>query len=268
MGYAVPRVGDSLWLLSWNVNGLRAVLRKGAFSFLRRQDVDILCLQETRTAAEQVLEDPARPLFPDLPHQYFNPAEKPGYAGTAVFSALEPLTVRCGMGRAEHDREGRLLTLEFERFFLVNVYVPNAQRGLLRLDYRLRWDRDLRLYLKGLDRRKPVVFCGDLNVAHQEIDLARPGDNHENAGFTDQEREGFGRLLGSGFLDSFRDRHPGEGGHYTWWSMPTRARERNVGWRIDYFCLSRRLAPALKEAFILPAVEGSDHCPVGIRLSW
>jgi len=266
MGYAVPSVSDSLWLLSWNVNGLRAVLRKGAFRFLRRQDVDILCLQETRAAAQQVLGDPDRPLFADLPHQYFNPAEKPGYAGTAAFSAPRPLEVRYGMGRMEHDREGRLLTLEFERFFLVNIYVPNAQRGLLRLDYRLRWDRDLRLYLKGLDRRKPVVFCGDLNVAHQEIDLAHPESNHENAGFTDQEREGFGRILKAGFLDSFRELHA-EGGYYTWWSMPTRARERNVGWRIDYFCLSRRLAPALKEAFILPAVEGSDHCPVGIRLA-
>jgi exodeoxyribonuclease-3 len=260
-------VGESLWLLSWNVNGLRAVLRKKGFTFLRRQDVDILCLQETRAAAEQVLEDPAQPLFPELPHQYFNPAQKPGYSGTAVFSALPPLQARCGMGRREHDREGRLLTLEFERFFLVNLYVPNAQRGLLRLEYRLRWDRDLRRHLRGLDRLKPVVFCGDLNVAHQEIDLSHPESNHQNAGFTDQERAGFARLLQAGFLDSFRELHP-EGGHYTWWSMPTRARERNVGWRIDYFCISRRLRPALREAFILPAVQGSDHCPVGIRLEW
>jgi len=267
MGYDGPSVGDSLWLLSWNVNGLRAVLRKGAFSFLRQRDADILCLQETRASAEQVLEDPPRALFPELPHQYFHAAQKPGYSGTAVFCAPRPLEVRCGMGRREHDREGRLLTLEFERFYLVNIYVPNSQRGLLRLEYRMRWDRDLRLYLKRLDRLKPVVFCGDLNVAHQEIDLAHPESNHENAGFTDQEREGFGRLLRSGFLDSFRELHP-EGGHYTWWSMPTRARERNVGWRIDYFCLSRRLAPALKEAFILPAVDGSDHCPVGIRLEF
>jgi exodeoxyribonuclease-3 len=267
MGYHGLFVGDSLWLLSWNVNGLRAVLRKGAFGFLRRQDADILCLQETRASAQQVLEDPDQPVFPELPHQYFNPARKPGYSGTAVFSAPRPLAARCGMGRREHDREGRLLTLEFERFFLVNIYVPNAQRGLLRLEYRMRWDRDLRLYLRRLDRQKPVVFCGDLNVAHQEIDLAHPESNRENAGFTDQEREGFGRLLASGFLDSFRELHP-EGGHYTWWSMPTRARQRNVGWRIDYFCLSRRLAPALKEAFILPAVDGSDHCPVGIRLAW
>ena len=267
MGYAVPSVADSLWLLSWNVNGLRAVLRKGGFDFLRRQDADILCLQETRVTAEQALADPAKPLFPELPHQFFNPAEKPGYSGTAVFCAPRPLAARCGMGREEHDREGRLLTLEFERFYLVNIYVPNAQRGLLRLEYRMRWDRDLRLYLRRLDRRKPVVFCGDLNVAHQEIDLAHPESNHENAGFTDQEREGFGRILAAGFLDSFRELHS-EGGHYTWWSMPTRARERNVGWRIDYFCLSCRLAPTLKEAFILPAVEGSDHCPVGIRLEW
>jgi exodeoxyribonuclease-3 len=265
MRYDGRSVADSLWLLSWNVNGLRAALRKDGFAFLRRQDADILCLQETRAAAAQVLSDPARLLLPELPHQYFHPAKKPGYSGTAVFCAPKPLSVRYGMGRAEHDREGRLLTLEFERFFLVNVYVPNAQRGLLRLEYRMRWDRDLRLYLKRLDRLKPVVFCGDLNVAHQEIDLAHPGSNHENAGFTDQEREGFTRILQAGFLDSFRELHS-EGGNYTWWSMATRARDRNVGWRIDYFCLSRRLRPALREAFILPSVLGSDHCPVGLRL--
>jgi exodeoxyribonuclease-3 len=258
-------VASWLWLLSWNVNGLRAVLRKRGFDFLLRQDVDILCLQETRASAEQTLSDPARPLFPELPHQFFNPAAKPGYSGTAVFCAPEPRGVRLGMGRREHDGEGRLLTLEFERFFLVNVYTPNSQRGLRRLEYRKRWDHDLRLYLRRLDRLKPVVFCGDLNVAHEEIDLARPESNHENAGFTDPEREGFGRILQAGFLDSFRELHR-EGGHYTWWSMPTRARERNVGWRIDYFCISQRLRPALKEAFILPSVMGSDHCPVGVRL--
>jgi exodeoxyribonuclease-3 len=265
MGYDVPSVASPLWLLSWNVNGLRAVLRKDGFAFLLHRDADVLCLQETRATSEQVLAEAGKPLFAEYPFQYFNPADRPGYSGTAVFCACEPLGVRCGMGRREHDREGRLLTLEFERFFLVNIYTPNAQRGLLRLEYRRLWDRDLRLYLKRLDRLKPVVFCGDLNVAHQEIDLAHPESNHENAGFTDQEREGFGRILQAGFLDTFRELCP-EGGHYTWWSMPTRARERNIGWRIDYFCVSRRLRPALKEAFILPSVLGSDHCPVGIRL--
>jgi exodeoxyribonuclease-3 len=265
MRYDGPSVVIPLWLLSWNVNGLRAMLRKHGFAFLSHRDTDILCLQETRAAAGQVLSDPRKLLFPELSHQYFNPAGRPGYSGTAVFCAPEPHGVRFGMGRRVHDREGRLLTLEFEHFFLVNVYTPNAQRGLQRLEYRVQWDRDLRLYLKRLDRLKPVVFCGDLNVAHQAIDLAHPETNHENAGFTDQERGGFGRILEAGFLDSFRELHS-EGGHYTWWSMPTRARERNVGWRIDYFCISRRLRPALKEAFILPSVMGSDHCPVGIRL--
>ena len=258
-------MASPLWLLSWNVNGLRAVLRKGGFEFLRYRDVDILCLQEARATADQVLADPSKPLFPELPHQFFNPAEKRGYSGTAVFCAAKPIEVHYGMKRREHDREGRLLTLEFERFYLVNVYNPNAQRGLQRLEYRMRWDRDLRLYLKRLDRLKPVVICGDLNVAHEEIDLAHPESNHENAGFTDQEREGFARILAAGFLDSFREFHR-EGGHYSWWSMPTRARERNVGWRIDYVCLSRRLRPSLQDAFILPSVLGSDHCPVGIRL--
>ena len=192
-------VASSLWLLSWNVNGLRAVLRKGGFEFLRYRDVDILCLQEARATADQVLADPRQPLFPDLPNQFFNPAEKRGYSGTAVFCAAKPIEVHYGMKRREHDREGRLLTLEFERFYLVNVYNPNAQRGLQRLEYRMRWDRDLRLYLKRLDRLKPVVFCGDLNVAHEEIDLAHPGSNHENAGFTDQEREGFSPHSGGRF---------------------------------------------------------------------
>jgi len=276
-------MSSCLWLLSWNVNGLRAVLRKGGFEFLRRQDADILCLQEVRATPEQVraahgeggggveggeaalaaLAPP--PVLAAYPHQYWNPARKPGYSGTAVFSTVEPLSVLYGMGRKEHDGEGRLLTLEFERFYLVNVYTPTAQRDLARLPYRMRWDREFRLFLRRLERRKPVVFCGDLNVAHEEIDLAHPESNHRNAGFTAEEREGFGRILRAGFLDSFRE-FCKEGGHYTWWSMPTRARERGVGWRIDYFCLSRALRPALKEAFILPSVLGSAHCPVGIRL--
>jgi exodeoxyribonuclease-3 len=260
---------SSLWLLSWNVNGLRAVLRKGGLDFLRRQDADVLCLQEVRATPEQVAEGMeaahAAGALRAYPHPYWNPARRAGYSGTAVLSTIEPLDVLYGMGRREHDGEGRLLTLEFEGFYLVNVYTPNAQRDLARLEYRLRWDREFRLYLRRLVRLKPVVFCGDLNVAHEEIDLAHPESNHRNAGFTDEEREGFGLILKAGFLDSFREFHKG-GGHYTWWSMPTRARERDVGWRIDYFCLSRELRPALKDAFILPSVMGSDHCPVGIRL--
>jgi exodeoxyribonuclease-3 len=256
---------SSLWILSWNVNGLRAVLRKGGLDFLRRQDADILCLQETRATPEQVSAEHGQEVLGEYPHQYWNPARKAGYSGTAVFSTIEPLSVELGMGRREHDGEGRLITLELEGFYLVNVYTPNAQRDLARLQFRVRWDREFRLFLRRLSRRKPVVFCGDLNVAHEEIDLAHPESNHSNAGFTDSERQGFGRVLREGFLDSFRE-FCSEGGHYTWWSMPTRARERDVGWRIDYFCLSRELRPALKEAFILPEVPGSDHCPVGIRL--
>jgi exodeoxyribonuclease-3 len=248
-------------LLSWNVNGLRALLRKDGFTFLTRECPAVLCLQETRARPEQI-----DPLLPELPFQYWNPADKPGYSGTACFSKTEALEVRRGMGRTEHDREGRLLTLTFPDFHLVNVYTPNAQRELLRLPYRQRWDRDFRTFILELEKSKPVVFCGDLNVAHKEIDLAHPEANRLNAGFTDQERRGFTRHLAAGYLDSFRE-FCQEGGHYTWWSMVTRARERNVGWRIDYFCISAALRSALTGAFILPQIMGSDHCPVGITLS-
>jgi len=247
-------------LLSWNVNGLRAVLRKGGFSFLSEQRPDILCLQEIRAQPQQV-----GPILPEYPCQYWNPAEKAGYSGTLCFSKTEALQVRRGMGRPEHDGEGRLLTLTFPGFHLVNVYTPNAQRGLRRLAYRQKWDRDFRAYLLHLEESRPVVFCGDLNVAHEEIDLAHPQANRLNAGFTDQERQGFSEHLAAGYIDSFRE-FCKEGGHYTWWSAVTRARERNVGWRIDYFCISRRLRPALGSAFILPEIPGSDHCPVGITL--
>jgi exodeoxyribonuclease-3 len=247
-------------LLSWNVNGIRALLRKGEFAFLPDERPDVLCLQEVRARPEQV-----GPILAEFSFQYWNPAQRAGYSGTACFSKIKALEVRRGMGKAEHDGEGRLLTLRFPEFYLVNVYTPNAQRNLQRLPYRQNWDRDFRAYLLDLEKTKPVVFCGDLNVAHREIDLTHPKANRLNAGFTDQERRGFGRHLAAGFIDTFRE-FCKEGGHYTWWSMVTRARERNVGWRIDYFCISKILRPALSGAFILPQIMGSDHCPVGINL--
>jgi exodeoxyribonuclease-3 len=247
-------------LLSWNVNGLRALLRKGGFSFLPQEEPDLLCLQEIRARPEQV-----DPILPEYPFQYWNPAERPGYSGTACFSKLEALEVRRGMGKPGYDGEGRLLTLSFPEFHLVNVYTPNAQRDLKRLAYRGKWDREFRAYLLNLGQTKPVVFCGDLNVAHREIDLTHPKANRMNAGFTDQERHDFSKHLAAGFIDTFRE-FCTEAGHYTWWSMVSRARERNVGWRIDYFCISGNLRPALSGAFILPQIMGSDHCPVGITL--
>ena len=247
-------------LLSWNVNGLRALLRKGGFSFLPQEEPDLLCLQETRARPDQV-----DPVLPEYPFQYWNPAERAGYSGTACFSKIEALQVRRGMGKSGQDRDGRLLTLSFPDFHLVNVYTPNAQRDLQRLPYRQKWDRQFRAYLLSLQQTKPVVFCGDLNVAHREIDLAHPKANRMNAGFTDQERRGFASHLAAGFIDTFRE-FCTQGGHYTWWSMASRARERNVGWRIDYFCVSGNLRSALSGAFILPQIMGSDHCPVGITL--
>jgi exodeoxyribonuclease-3 len=260
MVYGQEKPRGDMKLLSWNVNGLRAIVRKGGFDFLESERPDVLCLQETRAAAEQV-----GPILPEMPNQYWNPAQKAGYSGTACFSRIQALDVRRGMGRVEHDGEGRLLTLTFPAFHLVNVYTPNSQRGLLRLSYRQQWDRDFRNYLLALEKSKPVVFCGDLNVAHEEIDLAHPEANRSNAGFTDEERREFGEHLAAGFIDTFRE-FCKEGGHYTWWSTVTRARERNTGWRIDYFCISRSLQPALRNAFILPQIMGSDHCPVGIVL--
>jgi exodeoxyribonuclease-3 len=249
-----------LKLISWNVNGLRAVLRKGALAPVGAEAPHLLCLQETRARPEDV-----QGVLPEYPHQLWNPAERPGYSGTAVFSRLEPLGVRLGLGVPEHDREGRVLTVELPELFVVNVYTPNSQRGLTRLDYRQRWDREFLRFLRRLERSKPVLFCGDLNVAHEEIDLAHPEANRNTHGFTDEERRGFGALLRAGFVDTFRIFHQ-EGGHYTWWSVPTRARERNIGWRIDYVCVSASLREAVREAFIRPEIPGSDHCPVGIVL--
>ena len=248
-------------LLSWNVNGVRAALRHGLAEFVAREKPDILCLQETKATPEDV------PLPAEFARYaaFWNSAEKKGYAGTAIFTRKKPVNVSCGIGTAEHDREGRVLTAEFADFFLVNVYVPNSKRELTRLPYRQQWDRDFLAYLQRLERAKPVIFCGDLNVAHKEIDLARPKDNVKNHGFTPEERAGFDAFVGAGFVDAFRAFEPGAG-PYTWWSQMGTARARNIGWRIDYFLCSSALRPRLKRAWICPEVTGSDHCPVGIEL--
>ncbi|HYR58348.1 MAG TPA: exodeoxyribonuclease III [Chthoniobacteraceae bacterium] len=248
-------------LVSWNVNGVRAVLRKGFADFIARERPDVVCLQETKAAPEQVVIPEALAKY----SAFWNLAEKKGYAGTATFSKAKPLGTTFGIGIREHDREGRVITTEFADFFLVNVYVPNSKRDLSRLTYRQRWDRDFLAFLKKLERKKPVVFCGDLNVAHTEIDLARPKQNVKNHGFTPEERAGFDALVRAGFVDTFRVFEKA-GGHYTWWSQMTGARSRNIGWRIDYFLISEALRPRLKSATIHHAIAGSDHCPVGIEL--
>ncbi len=247
-------------LISWNVNGLRAVLRKNFLDFLSAESPDILCLQETKCSPDQVEQ-----LWPSTYATFWNSAEKKGYSGTALFARKRPLQVRQGIGRPDHDREGRVLTAEFDDFFLVNVYVPNSQRELTRLAYRQQWDRDFLAYLKDLEKTKPVIWCGDLNVAHTELDLANPKANVRNHGFTPEERAGFSAFVAAGFVDTFREFEKG-GGHYTWWSPMSGARARNVGWRIDYFLVSAALRSQLRRAYILPDVTGSDHCPVGIEL--
>ena len=249
-------------LISWNVNGLRACIKKGFLDFCREADGDVLCLQETKLQEGQV------DLAGELPgyRTYWNYADKKGYSGTAVFSKTEPLAVTYGFGEDIHRREGRVITAEYPDFYLVCCYTPNAQRGLTRIDYRMVWEDDFRAYLCELDRTKPVVLCGDLNVAHQEIDLKNPGPNRGNAGFSDQEREKMTALLGSGFVDTFRLLHPEETGAYSWWSYQFHARENNAGWRIDYFIVSQRLAERVKRAEILAQVMGSDHCPVLLEI--
>lgn len=247
-------------LVSWNVNGIRSILGKGLPAYLEEEDADIVCLQEIKARREQVDYE-----FSGY-HAYWNPASKPGYSGTLLLTREKPRSVTYGVGREEHDGEGRVVTAEFREFQVVNVYTPNSQRELTRLDYRVReWTPVFAEYLAGLERRKPVIFCGDMNVAHREIDLARPRENTRNAGFTIEEREAFDRVLDVGFEDSFR-RFESGGGHYTWWSYQSQARARNIGWRIDYVCVSHKLAPSLKSAFIQPDVGGSDHCPVGITI--
>lgn len=248
-------------LLSWNVNGIRSCLGKGFLEFVTRHQPDILGLQEVKAEEAQVELD-----LPAHPHRHWNSAEKKGYSGTAVFSRTAPRRVTLGMGRPEHDREGRVVNAEFDEFILVNVYTPNSKDALQRLDYRTReWDTAFLEHIRALEKKKPVVFCGDLNVAHKEIDIARPKENLRNAGFTIEERESFQRYIDAGYIDTFREFEQG-GGHYSWWSYRAGARERNVGWRIDYFLISPRLRPALRRAWILPEVMGSDHCPVGIEL--
>lgn len=247
-------------LISWNVNGLRAALKKDFLGYLGGESPDILCVQETKAAEADV-----EVLWPAGYRAYWNSAEKRGYSGTCVLTRPVPLTVTRGIGKSDHDREGRVLTLEFGDYHLVNVYVPNSQRELTRLEYRQAWDRDFLAYLKNLERRKPVVMCGDLNVAHREIDLTHPKANGRNHGFTAEERAGFQAFIDAGFIDTFREFEKG-GGHYTWWSPMNRARERNVGWRIDYFLVSGSLRPRLKRAFIRPEILGSDHCPVGVEI--
>lgn len=247
-------------LISWNVNGLRAVLKKGFEQIFTDLDADIFCLQETKLQAGQVNLD-----FPGY-HQYWNYAEKKGYSGTAVFTRQEPLNVAYGMGISEHDTEGRLITLEFEDFYFVCCYTPNAQNELKRIDYRMQWEDALRSYLMKLDETKPVVYTGDLNVAHQEIDLKNPKSNRGNAGFSDEERGKMTELLESGFVDTFRRLHPDARDAYSWWSYRFKAREKNAGWRIDYFIVSERLMERVEDSTIHPEIMGSDHCPVELLL--
>ena len=250
-------------LISWNVNGIRATIGKGLGDFVSTAKPDILCLQETKARPEQV----ELPLEFGGYRAFWDSAQKPGYSGVAVFTRENPLDVRMGLGIDEHDKEGRVLTLEYPDFFLVNVYTPNAQDGLRRLPYRLTWDQAFRQHAAGLAKTKPVIFCGDLNVAHQEIDLARPKDNRFSPGFSDGERASFTELLGAGFIDTFRHFHPDQRDAYSWWSFRSGARPRNVGWRIDYFGVSTPFIDRVASAEIMPHVHGSDHCPVGICLA-
>ena len=247
-------------LISWNVNGLRAVLGKGFLDYVAQESPDILCLQETKLQPEQAVFD--------LPgyHRFFNSADKKGYSGTAILTRTEPLSVTYDFGGDEHRLEGRIITAEFPQFYLVCCYTPNSQDGLKRLDYRMRWEDDLRDYLRELDQTKPVVYCGDLNVAHREIDLKNPKTNRQNPGFSDEEREKMTRLLEAGFVDTFRYINGDVTDRYSWWSYRFHAREKNVGWRIDYFIVSQRLADKVKAADIRSEVYGSDHCPVLLEL--
>jgi exodeoxyribonuclease III len=246
-------------LVSWNVNGIRASLKKGFLSSMESISPDIMLLQETKTGGDVQIG------LPDY-RQYWSHAEKAGYSGTAIFSRHQPLKVTEGTGIAEHDREGRVIALEYDDFILINVYTPNSGRGLPRLGYRQEWDRVFLAYITRLEQKKPVIVGGDFNVAHQEIDLANPKENRRNAGFTDEERQGFSRYIESGFIDSFRefDTSPGK---YTFWGQWNNLRQRNIGWRVDYFLVSKKLKNRLTDGFILPTIRGSDHCPVGITLS-
>lgn len=248
-------------LVSWNVNGLRACVEKGFLDFFKSVDADIFCIQESKLQEGQIKLDI------EGYYQYWNYAVKKGYSGTAVFTRIEPLSASYGIGIEEHDNEGRVITLEFKEFYLVNVYTPNAKRELERLDYRMVWENDFRTYLKKLESVKPVIICGDLNVAHREIDLKNPSSNKKNAGFTDEERGKFTELLDAGFIDTYRNFYPEQKDAYTWWSYMFNARTKNAGWRIDYFCVSASLKERLSDASIHATVMGSDHCPVELILS-
>lgn len=247
-------------LISWNVNGLRSLLGKGFLEIFSALDADIFCLQETKLQPEQV------ELQLEGYHQFWNSADKKGYSGTAIFTKQAPISLRMDFGEEEHRHEGRVITAEYQDFYLVCCYTPNSQDGLRRLPYRMEWEDAFRAYLRELDETKPVILCGDLNVAHQEIDLKNPKTNRKSAGFSDEEREKMTRLLDAGFTDTYRSLHPEEEGAYTWWSFRTKARERNAGWRIDYFLVSNRLMERVDSAQIYPEILGSDHCPVGLTL--
>ena len=246
--------------ISWNVNGIRACMTKGFIDFFKEVDADIFCLQETKLQAGQIEMDL------EGYHQYWNYAEKKGYSGTAIFTKKEPISVAYGIGIEEHDKEGRVITLEFDDFYFITVYTPNSQTELARLDYRMTWEDDFKKYLKKLEEKKPVIFCGDLNVAHKEIDLKNPKTNRKNAGFTDEERAKFTELVNDGFIDTFRYFYPEMEGIYSWWSYRFKAREKNAGWRIDYFMVSSSLKDRLESAKIHTEIYGSDHCPVELVL--
>ncbi len=247
-------------LISWNVNGLRACVQKGFLDVFKQEDADVFCVQETKMQEGQLK------LELEGYYQYWNYAVKKGYSGTAVFTKRKPLNVTYGIGIEDHDQEGRVITLEFEDFYFVTVYTPNSQAELARIDYRMKWEDDFRTYLKSLDEKKPVIVTGDMNVAHQEIDLKNPKTNRKNAGFTDQERAKFTELLSAGFIDTYRYFYPDTEGMYSWWSYRFKAREKNAGWRIDYFVVSEALKDRLKDAKILTQIMGSDHCPVVLEI--
>ena len=251
-------------LISWNVNGLRAVINKGFIDFYNTINADIICLQETKMQQDQISMD-INEIFKNR-YVYWNSAEKKGYSGTVVISKNKPINVTYGIGKEEHDKEGRIITLEFDKFYLVNCYTPNSKRGLERLDYRMIWEDEIRNYLLNLNKIKPVVYCGDLNVAHNEIDLKNPSSNHHNAGFSDEERSKMTELLDAGFIDTFRYKYPDKTGAYSWWSYMFHARENNAGWRIDYFIVSESIKDKIEDSKILSDVMGSDHCPVELDI--
>ena len=248
-------------LISWNVNGIRACVNKGFIDFFKEQNADIFCIQETKCQEGQI------DLEFDGYKSFWNSAEKKGYSGTCIFTKKEPISVSYGIGIEEHDKEGRVITLEFDKFYMVDIYTPNSKRELERLDYRCIWEDEIRKYLLNLNKQKPVIMCGDLNVAHKEIDLKNPKTNRGNAGFTDEERQKMTELLSAGFTDSFRYLYPDLTDQYSWWSYMGRAREKNIGWRIDYFIVSNDISKNIQDAYIYPEVFGSDHCPVGLKIN-